>query len=287
MTSSASSSSSFSGRTVLITGGASGIGLATARRMRRLDAHVVLAVRNLEKGRRAAAELGGSTDVRELNLADLASVRRFTDAWDGPIEVLINNAGMTAPTLQRTVDGFESQFGTNYLGPFALTNLLLPQVTGRVVSLSSQAERQAHLDLNDLDWQRRPYKESRAYADSKFANLVFAGELQRRLERAGSTVKSMAAHPGFVSTGIYDQTTGIAARAMVRLLSQDADAGSLPVMMAATADIPGGSFTGPEHLAHMRGGAELIGRSKRAADPQLATALWERSVRLTDASFAL
>lgn len=165
--------------------------------------------------------------------------------------------------------------------------MLLPYVTGRVVTLSSQAERQAHLDLDDLDWRRRPYKESRAYADSKFADLVFAGELQRRLERAGSRVRSMAAHPGFVSTGVYDQTTGFATRTMMRLLSQDADAGSLPVLMAATADIPGGSFTGPEHLAHMRGRAQLIGRPKRAADPRLAAELWERSARLADVAFAL
>lgn len=269
----------------MITGGTGGLGLATARRLRDLDARVVLTVRNLDKGRRAAAELGGGTEIRELDLADLASVRRFAEAWEGPIEVLINNAGISVPTMRRTKDGFESQFGTNVLGPFALTNLLLPHITGRVVTVASLAERQARLDLDDLDWTRTPYKESRAYANSKLADLLFSAELQRRLTAAGSKVKSMAAHPGFVSTGIYDETTGLVARAMVRLLAQDPAEGALPVVMAATADIPGDSFTGPERLAHMRHGAELIGRSKRASDPRLAAAFWARATELTGVGF--
>jgi NAD(P)-dependent dehydrogenase (short-subunit alcohol dehydrogenase family) len=180
-----------------------------------------------------------------------------------------------------------AHFGTNHLGPFALTNLLLPHVTGRVVSLSSQAERMGRLDLNDLDWKARPYRESGAYATSKQASLLFTSELQRRLRAAGSTVTTAAAHPGLVSTNMTKQSTGSLSRLMVRLLAQEPEDGALPVLYAATGDIPGDSFTGPEHFVHMRGGAELIGRSKTARNAVLAKALWDKSEQLTGVSFPL
>lgn len=168
-----------------------------------------------------------------------------------------------------------------------MTNLLLPQITGRVVSLASQAERSGRLDFEDLDHHRTPYKESRAYAASKLANILFTAELQRRLQAAGSAVIAAAAHPGFVATSIYDQTNGVGTRLAVRFLAQTADEGALPVLFAATADIPGGSLTGPEHYLHMRGGAELIGRSKQAKDLELAARLWTASEHLTEVSFSL
>ncbi len=158
----------------------------------------MLAVRDLAKGTAAASVVPGDTIVRPLDLADLGSIHRFAQAWADPIDVLVNNAGVSVPELERTADGFELQFGTNYLGPFALTNLLLPQITGRVVSLSSQAERMANLDLEDLNWERTPYKESRAYATSKLASLMFTAELHRRLTAAGSPVVAAAAHPGWL-----------------------------------------------------------------------------------------
>jgi NAD(P)-dependent dehydrogenase (short-subunit alcohol dehydrogenase family) len=288
MTSTASAHPSIpdqTGRTVIVTGSTSGIGLATARALAGANARVVLAVRNTAKGSEVASSIPGAL-VRSLDLADLASIRRFAEEWEGPIDVLVNNAGVSVPALSRTKDGFELQFGTNHLGPFALTNLLLPRITGRVVSLASQVERMGRLDLEDLDWQRTPYKESRAYASSKLANVLFTAELQRRLTAAGSPVTTAAAHPGFVATNMTGQTTGLT-RLMTRLMAQPAEDGALPVLLAATGELPGDSFTGPERLMHMRGGAELIGRSKQARDPRLAARLWEASERMTGVSFPL
>ena len=275
-----------SGRTIIVTGSTSGIGRATATALAAANARVVLAVRNVEKGADVAASIPGETLVRELDLADLASIRRFAAGWSGPIDVLVNNAGVSSPTLERTVDGFELQFGTNHLGPFALTNLLLPHITGRVVALSSQAERMARLDLDDLNGERTPYNESRTYANSKLANVLFTAELQRRLTAAGSAVTTAAAHPGLVATNMTGESTGLFGL-MVRCFAQSPAEGALPVLLAATADIPGDSFTGPERFMHMRGGAELIGRSKQAQDAALASRLWNASETMTGVSFPL
>ena len=144
----------------------------------------------------------GETEVRQLDLASLASVREFAAAWDGEIDLLINNAGVMVPPLGRTADGFELQFGTNHLGHFALTNLLLEHVTGRVVTVSSGAHRMGRIDFDDLNWERRPYRAWRAYGQSKLANLLFTAELQRRLSAAGSTVLATAAHPGYAATNL-------------------------------------------------------------------------------------
>ena len=280
--------SGLAGKTIVITGGNSGIGLATAQALTRRGARVVLAVRDLDKGRRAADGLGGEVEVRRLDLADLASVREFAAGWGvTPISVLINNAGVSLPTLERTADGFERQFGTNHLGPFALTNLLLPQVTDRIVTVASMAERTGRLNFDDLNYRTSSYKESRAYAGSKLANLLFVAGLQRRLDAAGSSVTAYAAHPGFVATNIYDQTTGFIPRLAVRLLAQSPTDGALPVLYATTVDIPAGAFTGPQRLMHMRGGAEVITASKQAQDPALAERLWAASEELTDIRFPL
>lgn len=281
---SASSLPDMTDRTVIVTGATSGIGLATAQALGAANARVVLAVRNTAKGNDVASSIAGETLVLHLDLADLSSVRRFADAWDGPIDVLVNNAGVSAPELGRTKDGFELQFGTNHLGPFALTNLLLPRITGRVVSLSSQAERMGKLNLDDLNWDQTPYKESSAYATSKLANLLFISELQRRLTASRSLVTTAAAHPGLVATNMTGQTTGLT-HLIVRLLAQSPADGALPVLLAATGDVPGNSFTGPERLMHMRGGAELIGRSKQAKDAALASRLWDMSEKMTGVSF--
>jgi NAD(P)-dependent dehydrogenase (short-subunit alcohol dehydrogenase family) len=284
---SAASVPDLSSRTAIVTGGSSGIGAATAKVLAARGARVVLAVRNLDKGARAARTMRGHVEVRPLDLASLESIRAFAGDWNGPIDLLINNAGISVPDLQRTADDFELQFGTNHLGPFALTNLLLPRITGRVVSLSSQAERAGRLDLDDLDHARTPYKESRAYAASKLANLLFTAELQRRLTAAGSAVVAAAAHPGFVATGMTGGSGGTVTKLAVRFLAQSPEQGALPVLLAATGDIPAGAFTGPEHALHMRGGAEQIGRSKRAQDPELARRLWTVSEALTGTGFPL
>jgi NAD(P)-dependent dehydrogenase (short-subunit alcohol dehydrogenase family) len=278
--------SSMTGSTVIVTGASSGIGQATARALAAAGARVVFAVRNTEKGKAAAAATPGMTEVRELDLASLESVRAFAAGWDGPIDLLINNAGVSTPSLTRTADGFESKFGTNHLGHFALTNLLLEHITGRVVTVASQAERLGRLDFDDLNWERRPYQPSRAYNDSKLANLVFTAELQRRLTATGSGVLANAAHPGLVATNIYHhdgprRSVDLLWAVVIRLAAQDAEHGALPVLYAAVASIPGNSFAGPCHLAHMRGAPELIGRSAAAQDPDLARRLWTVSEQLT------
>ncbi|WP_158865896.1 oxidoreductase [Leifsonia sp. AG29] len=275
-------------RTVVITGASSGIGEATATFLAAAGARTVLAVRNPDKGAAAARRMTGSVDVRELDLASLDSIRSFARTWDSPIDILINNAGVSARTLRRTADGFELDFGTNHLGHFALTALLLPQVTGRVVTVASQAERAARLDLDDPNWERRPYVPSRAYNDSKLANLLFTAELERRLRAGRSPVRAVAAHPGLVTTPIYDKPADAQRTFWDRILpvlGQDAAHGALPLLFAATEDVPGGGFVGPQHLMHMRGGAQLIRRSKAAADPKLAGRLWDISEALTRVAY--
>lgn len=278
------------GKTVIVTGASSGIGLATAHALAGAGARVVFAVRNTEKGRAAAAATVGVTEVRELDLASLASVRAFAAGWDGEIDLLINNAGVAGPELARTADGFEMQFGTNHLGHFVLTNLLLPHITGRVVTVASQAERLGHIDFDDLNWEHKPYRGSPAYAQSKLANLLFTAELQRRLDAAGLGVLATAAHPGFVATNIYnhpDRRPSNLSAIMLRLLAQDAAMGALPTLYAAVADIPGNSFAGPSHFVHMRGVPMLIGRSAAAQNANLARRLWAVSEQLTGVSFPL
>jgi NAD(P)-dependent dehydrogenase (short-subunit alcohol dehydrogenase family) len=272
--------------TAVITGATGGVGLATARALAGAGARVVLAVRDVARGEGVAARLGGRVEVRELDLADLRSVRAFAAAWDDPIDLLVNNAGVSARSLQRTADGFEADFGVNHLGHFALTGLLLDRVTGRVVTVASQAERAARLDLDDPNWERRRYRPARAYNDSKLANLLFTAELQRRLTAAGSAVRALAAHPGLVVTGMYRpegrwRPADVVMAAAVRLFGQQPEQGALPTLYAAVADLPGDSFAGPAHLAHMRGEPELIGRSATARDADLAARLWDLSERLT------
>jgi len=273
--------------TVIVTGGTSGIGRATAVALAGAGARVVLAVRNVEKGRAVAETLPGSSGrhrVRMLDLARLETIEEFAAGVDEPIAILVNNAGVESKDLRRTADGHELQFGTNHLGHFLLTTLLLPHVTDRVVTVASQAERMARLDLDDPDWRRRPYAAGRAYADSKLANLLFTAELDRRLLAAGSRVRALAAHPGLVRTAIYDRPAGQRRNLwdrLVPLLGQEPEDGALPSLLAATADLPGGTFVGPRRLMHMRGGAEVIGRSKQAQDPQLAARLWSASEQMT------
>jgi NAD(P)-dependent dehydrogenase (short-subunit alcohol dehydrogenase family) len=280
-----------SGVTAIVTGSNSGIGRAAAAALAAKGAHVVLAVRNLDKGRAAAAAMTGATEVRELDLADLASVRRFADGWDGEIDLLINNAGIMIPPLTRTADGFELQFGTNHLGHFALTNLLLEHVTGRVVTVSSVGHRQGGINFDDLNWERRPYKAMRAYGQSKLANLLFCAELQRRLSAAGSTVLSNAAHPGYTATNLqFHSGRGLMdtiGKLGNRLIAQDENAGAEPTLYAALAEIPGNSYAGPGGFMEQRGAPKLVGRTKAAMDMDVARRLWDVSEQLTGVSYPL
>ena len=172
---------SFAGRTVIITGANSGLGSVTARELAGQGATIVMAVRDTRKGEKAALQIAGQVEVRQLDLQDLSSVRRFADGVDNA-DVLINNAGIMAAPYALTADGFESQIGTNHLGHFALTNLLLPKLSDRVVTVSSMAHWPGRIDLNDLNWKNRRYSPWLAYSQSKLANLLFTSELQRRLD---------------------------------------------------------------------------------------------------------
>jgi NAD(P)-dependent dehydrogenase (short-subunit alcohol dehydrogenase family) len=280
------------GRTVIVTGANSGIGRAAADALAAAGARVVLAVRTIEKGEQAAAKMNGQTEVRPLDLASLDSIRAFAEGWDGgEIDVLINNAGVMVPPLSRTAEGFELQFGTNHLGHFALTNLLLEQIAGRVVTVSSTAHRMGRIDFDDLSWERRSYRAWSAYGQSKLANLLFTAELQRRLSEAGSPVLAMAAHPGYASTNLQFHS-GKKLQDWVShlgnaVLGQSEEAGALPTLYAATAEVPGNSFAGPDGFMESRGRPKLVGRTAQAKDMDVARRLWEVSEELTSVGFPL
>ena len=275
-------------RTVVVTGASSGLGFITARELARAGARVVLAVRNASKGERAAAGIVGHTEVRQLDVSSLASVRGFADSWTGELDVLINNAGIMQVPDSRSADGFELQTATNYLGPFALTNLLLPHITGRVVTLSSQLHRMGHARSDDLNWDKRRYNALGAYCDSKLDDLLFAFELQRRLTAAGSTVRSIAAHPGIATTSLALHAGGLTALiSRLTFLQNDAEHGALPTLYAATQDVPGGSYVGPDGIASIRGYPKIGKPSRAARNAGTARQLWDASSLLTGAGSAL
>lgn len=278
---------SFSGRTVIVTGANSGLGAVTARELARVGARVVLAVRNTAKGEAAAANMPGDVQVRALDLADLSSVRRFADGVEG-VDVLVNNAGIMAVPYALTVDGFESQIGTNHLGHFALTNLLLPKLTDRVVTVSSFAHLFGYLSLKDLNWKSRPYSAWLAYGQSKLANLLFTSELQRRLTAIGSPLRAVAAHPGYSNTNLQGRTGHRIGDAVMlaignRFLATDADFGARQTLYAASQDVSGNTFIGPRFGSIGR--TQPVGRSPLAQRGRTAAALWQLSAQLTDVEF--
>lgn len=279
---------SFAGRTVIVTGANSGLGLVTARELARVGAKTILAVRNVAKGETAAAGMTGDVEVRKLDLQDLTSVGEFAGGVDS-VDVLINNAGIMAVPYALTVDGFESQIGTNHLGHFALTNLLLPKITDRVVTVSSQLHLLGYISLKDLNWKSRPYFAWPAYAQSKLANLLFTSELQRRLNAAGSRLKAHAAHPGYSATNLQGNTgSRFGTRiwdAGNKLLATDADFGARQTLYAASQELPGDSFIGPRFS--MRGPTGRHWRGPMARSAKTSAALWELSEQLTDTKFAL
>ncbi len=285
------------GRLAVVTGANSGIGFHTALGLARAGALVVLAVRDEGRGREALARLraeapGARAEVRPLDLADLASVRAFAETLDEPLHLLVNNAGVMAIPLRRTRDGFEAQLGTNHLGPFALTGLLLPRLLAapapRVVTVSSGAHRMGRIAFDDLAAQRR-YRAWAAYGQSKLANLLFCLELQRRADAAGAGLLSVAAHPGYAATNLQFARArmtgsrvghGVASLGN-RLLGQSAAQGALPSLHGATMPLPGAAYVGPDGAGEMRGSPTLVGRSRRASDEEAARRLWQVSEGLT------
>ena len=287
------------GRVAVVTGANSGLGQATARELARSGASVVMACRNTDKGERAARTIReqvpqAKLEVRPLDLADLDSVRAFAQATDGQLDLLINNAGVMAPPRRMTKDGFESQFGTNHLGHFALTGRLLPRLLSaqapRVVTLSSGAHRIGKIRFDNLGGDRH-YQNWLWYGQSKLANLMFCFELQRRAAGADSTLRSLAAHPGYAATNLqfagpatwYEK--GIMA-VTNKVVAQSADMGALPTLYAATvAEIPGGSFIGPDGFMEQRGHPHIVTAAGRAYDEEAWRRLWDVSEQLTGVKF--
>ncbi len=293
------------GRTVLVTGANSGLGLRTAQVLAGKGAHVVMACRSPERGKRALATVDGAAELLELDLADLASVRKAAaevrERLDGRLDVLVNNAGVMATPRAATADGFELQFGTNHLGHAALTWLLAPALAAtpgsRVVTLSSIAHRGPGLDLDDLNFERRRYRAAAAYSQSKLANLLFAVELDRRFRAAGLDVLSVAAHPGMTDTELAGNSarlraTGPVSRAVAavvgagnKLITQSLARGALPQLYAATAaDVRGGEFFGPTGPGGIFGGPGRATPRAAALDPDLGRTLWVRTAELTGVS---
>jgi len=278
---------SFAGRTAIVTGANSGLGEVTARELARNGAKVILAVRNTAKGTAAAARMTGDVEVRELDLQDLSSVRQFADGVDSA-DVLVNNAGIMATPYAVTADGFESQIGTNHLGHFALTNLLLPKLTDRVVTVSSMMHRIGYISLKDLNWKSRPYSAWLAYGQSKLANLLFTSELQRRMDAAGSALCALAAHPGYSATNLQNHAGQKLGKAMMSVgdrFATDADFGARQTLFAVSQHLGGNTFVGPRFGA--QGPTQPVGRSLLARRAGTGRALWELSEQLTDTGFPL
>ena len=285
------------GRTIVVTGANSGLGLQTALELARRGAHVVMAVRNLDKGREAEARIareapGASTELRPLDLADLDSVQAFAEGLDvDRIDVLVNNAGVMALPRRETKQGFELQLGTNHLGHFALTGRLLDRVT-RVVTLSSNAHKMGRINFDNLQGERRYFRWT-AYGQAKLANLLFALELQRRIDAAGLDKLSVAAHPGYAATNLQYQAAQETGNPIDRLgnkllnatLAQSDAAGALPTLYAATEDLAGGAYVGPDGPGEWRGHPQLVAPNGRARDQETARRLWEVSEELTGVRF--
>jgi len=290
------------GTTAVVTGANRGIGFEVARGLAAKRAHVVLAVRRGESGRAAAAAIrtmcsDASLDVVEIDLANLASVHRFAAALGSrldAVDLLINNAGLGSAALRRTVDGFELVFGTNHLAHFALTGLLLPAMivspTARVITVASMAHATGRIDFDNLDGSKG-YREFRAYAQSKLANVLFAYELQRRLSAAGAATLSIACHPGWAATnmGVEDHR-----RPQDRLLhwvttriAPTAAQGARPVLFAATSpEAGGGDYVGPGGSFGVSGSPASVRSSDLSHDQELARRLWEVSEEMTGVRYS-
>jgi NAD(P)-dependent dehydrogenase (short-subunit alcohol dehydrogenase family) len=265
------------GRTVIVTGATSGLGAETTRVLAAAGARVIMACR--DPGR--AQPVRGDTEVRRLDLADLSSVRSFAAGLDRDIDVLINNAGVMAVPKGVTADGFEQHIGTNHLGPFALTGLLINRVRDRVVTVTSGLHRLGRIS-DDLNWERRRYQRWLAYAQSKLANLLFAEELQRRLAAAGRQTVSVAAHPGVAGTETMRRDRSLQGKLLAGGPAQSPEMGALPILYAATEQhITGGACIGPDGFLQRTGYPAVVSTSRTSHDAHLAAVLWQRSEVLT------
>jgi NAD(P)-dependent dehydrogenase (short-subunit alcohol dehydrogenase family) len=270
------------GKRIIVTGATNGVGLGTARVLAQAGAHVILAVRNTDLGAQRAAEIGGSTSVVELDLADLSSVRSFPERLDGDVDILINNAGALTQTRTETVDGFEMTIGTNLLGPFALTNLLLGRVRSQIINVGSNAHKGAKLQLEDMHLRRSKWTVLGAYARSKLAVMLWGLELDRRLRATRSPIVTQLTHPGWVASNLSHVSdkplmslAHRAVKAVADVVANDVEEGAAPTLYCISEPIPPGSYVGVDGRFGLRGGPVLIGRSRVACDYEAAARLFQ------------
>ena len=261
------------GKTVVVTGGSSGIGLIAAGVFATAGAHVIVAVRNIQKGQNAARTMSGDVEVRLLDVSDLTSIRDFATEWTGHLDILVNNAGIMDVPLTRTTDHLDLQTATNSFGPFLLTNLLLPHVTDRIVWVTSQLHRMGHLNIDDINWETRPYKPMDAYNDSKLQVILFSLELQRQLTAAGSKVRSVLAHPGIATTALAVHSSSNAINRFSFFLN-DPEHGALPTLFAATQNVSGNAYVGPNGPGSIKGHPKVRKPSRAGLDGASAKKLW-------------
>ena len=260
---------------VIVTGGNSGVGKATAAALAECGHSVVIACRNIEKAEQAATDMSGDVEVAELDLADLASVRAFADSVE-TVDVLVNNAGVMGLPLSRTVDGFEAHMGTNHLGHFALTCLLGDKIKDRVISVTSAMYHFARIHFDDLNWQNRRYSATSAYSESKLANLLFVHELANR------GIRAYASDPGMTDTGITRSMAAdkpMAERIPVWRLLHTPAQGARATLQALTTELPSGTYFAPRF--NQWGKPRVTGLGKKARDPVASRRLWELSAELT------
>jgi len=286
------------GKRIIVTGATNGVGLGTARLLARAGAHVIMAVRNTELGKQRAAEIGGSTSIAKLDLADLSSVRAFPDQLDGlfedGVDILINNAGTVVQHRTDTVDGFEMTLGTNFLGPFALTNLLLGRVRSQIINVGSDAHKSATLRLDDMHLRSHKWTAYPAYARSKLAVMLWGLELDRRLRAAGSRVTTQLTHPGWVSSNLSQVSNkpvmaGFhrAVTALAHTFGNDIEEGAAPTLYCISEPIPPGSYVGVDGRLGLKGGPVLIGRSTVACDYETAAKVFAFGEKETGTKLSL
>ncbi|OBA59312.1 dehydrogenase [Mycobacterium sp. 1100029.7] len=268
------------GKRVIVTGATNGVGLGTAHALTKAGAHVILAVRNTDLGKQRAEQMGGSTSVIKLDLADLSSVRAFPDQVDGEIDILVNNAGTLTDRRKETADGFEMTLGTNLLGPFALTNLLLPRVRSQIINVGSDAHKSATLRLDDMHLRHSKWTRLGSYAMSKLAVMLWGLELDRRLRAAGSPIVTQLTHPGWVASNLSNVSdapllslvqkgvTVVADR-----LANSIDEGAATTLYCISEPVPPGSFIGVSGRLGLRGEPALIGRTPLASNYETAARL--------------
>ncbi len=284
------------GKTVIVTGSSSGIGFETAGILAGKGATVIIAVRNPTKGAAAVNRIKSTYSncdviLMELDLANLDSVKTFAGNFKknySKLDLLVNNAGVMVPPYSKTADGFELQFGTNHLGHFALTGLLMDVIKNsedaRIISVSSAAHKSGNLNFEDLNWEKRKYRAWRAYGDSKIANLYFTYELQRRLDGSNPGIIAAASHPGWTATDLQ-RYSGIT-KLLNPLFAQKTYMGALPTLYASTApDVKGGEFFGPDGWQELRGYPKKVESNKLSHDKKIAERLWTVSEELTGIKF--